>query len=254
MPALPDATLRILAVEDNPIQARALRLLLAELGYDLVGVAASAPAARQQFEELGPDLLLLDIRLKGEEDGIDLALQLNAERPVPLIFVTSMQDRTTFERARAAGPFAFLAKPYEAAVLGRAIELAVVNFARTQGAAPDATPQEGGLLVRDSLFLRENNHLVRVPYASLLWVQADDSYCHLHTRSGRKHTLKVSLRELESRLPAGRFVRVRRGVVVQAESIEDIDLGKNQLTVGGQTVGIGRTYREELLRGLNLIG
>lgn len=254
MPAAP--TLRLLAVEDNPVQARALRVLVRELGYELVGVAPSAAEARGLFRELMPDVVVLDIRLKGADDGIALALQLNAERAVPLIFVSSLQDAATFERARAAGPFAFLPKPYDAAVLGRAIELAVLNFARTQGARPDAEPgaDGSGLLVRDSLFLRENNRLVRLPYAELLWVQADDSYCHLHTRGGRKHTVKLSLRELETRLPAGRFVRVRRGVLVQADGIDGIDLGAGTVQVGGQRVAIGRAYREDLLRGLNLIG
>jgi DNA-binding LytR/AlgR family response regulator len=253
MPAATD-TLRILAVEDNPVQARALRMLVRELGYELVGVAASAAEARALFEDLGPDVVLLDIRLQGSEDGIALALSLNLQRAVPLIFVSSLQDRATFERARAAGPFAFLAKPYDGAVLGRAIELAVLNFARTQGAAPDADPAETGLLVRDSLFLRENSRLVRLIYADLLWVQADGSYCHLHSRAGRKHTVKLSLKELETRLPPGRFVQVRRGLVVQANSIEGLDLAAGTVQVGGQHLSIGRAYREALLRGLRLLG
>ena len=247
-------SLRILAVEDHPVQARALRLLLRGLGYELVGVAPTAAEARALFDELAPDVLLLDIRLRGEEDGIALALQLSERRPVPIIFVSSLQDAATFARARQAGPFAFLAKPYDGPVLGRAIELAVQHFAQSQGTAPADLGLGASLLVRDSLFLRENNHLVRVPYAALLWVQADDSYCHLHTRAGRKHTVKLSLRELETRLPPGRFVRVRRGVLVQADGIEDIDLAAGTVLVGQQRVAIGRAYRDDLLRGLNLVG
>ena len=246
--------LRVMAVEDHPVQARALRLLVRELGYHLVGVAASAPEARALFEECAPDLVLLDIRLRGAEDGIALALQLNARRAVPLIFVSTLQDAATFARARAAGPFAFLNKPYDGPVLGRAIELAVQHFAQAQGTPPADLGLGAGLLVRDSLFVRENNHLVRVPYAALLWVQADDSYCHLHTRAGRKHTVKLSLRELETRLPPGRFVRVRRGVLVQADGIEGIDLAAGTVLVGQQRVAIGRAYRDDLLRGLNLLG
>ena len=97
-----------------------MQRLLADHGAR-VSTAASAAEARALFEELGPDLVLLDIRLQGHEDGIALALDLNARRPVPLIFVSSMQDRATFERARAAQR-AWAALPYEerARVLRRA--------------------------------------------------------------------------------------------------------------------------------------
>ncbi|GAA4353167.1 LytTR family DNA-binding domain-containing protein [Hymenobacter saemangeumensis] len=246
---------RILAVEDNPLQVRKLRMLLSELGYALVGVAPSAPEALALFEQHAPDVVLLDIQLDGDADGVDLALQLNERRPVPLIFVTSLQDRTTFERARAAGPFAFLSKPYDKLLLERSIELAVQHFA--QGKAPaegsGGSPEPADALLPDSLFLRENSRLVKVPYDKILWAEADGSYCHLHT-APRKHTARLTLKDLEEKLPAGRFVRTHRSYLVQAACIESLDLGEGQVWVGGQGVPVGRAYRDELLRRLNLVG
>jgi len=67
------ATLRILAVEDDPVQAMSISLLIQTLGYELVGVAASAPAALQCFDAEQPDLVLLDINIAGPADGIALA-------------------------------------------------------------------------------------------------------------------------------------------------------------------------------------
>ncbi len=251
---MPTSTLRILAVEDNPLLARALRPIVQELGYELLPVAADADEAVRFFKEHKPDLVLLDVRLRGAQDGIEVGHLLNAERPVPLIFVTSFQDRETFDRAKAVGAFAFLTKPYDALVLERAIELAVQHFAResqpkpTVPAPPEVVPND------DSLFVRDGGKLTRVLYPEINWIEADDSYCHLHTVR-KKYTLRMSLRDLEDQLPHNRFLRVHRGYLVQMACIEQVDPQANELQLqGGNVVPIGRAYRNDLLARLHLVG
>lgn len=251
---MPTTTLRFLAVEDDKLQARALRQLVQDLGYEMAGIADSADEAVAMFDDLEPDLVLLDIRLRGDADGVDLALRLNQRRAVPLIFLTSSHDRSTFERAKAAGPFAFLTKPYDEDALARAIELAVQHYAVAQGGPATANPlPDGAALVPGALYVRENNRLLKVHFDDILWLEADDSYVHLHAVA-RKYTVRVSLRELEEKLPPNRFVRVRRGMLVQAACIESVDLKENQVWVRGHSLAIGRTCREELLKRLNLVG
>lgn len=250
-----EMALRVLLVEDDRTQAKALRLLVQELGYQPVGWATSAPEALEMFAEAQPDLVLLDIGLAGPQDGVELAHALNARRAVPLIFLTSADDRTTFERAKAAGPFAFLIKPYDTDALARAIELAVLHYARVQGTAaslPDGL-QGGAALVPGALYVRENNRLLKIHFDELHWLQSDDSHVHFHT-STRKYTVRISLRELEEKLPAHQFVVVRRGVMARIASIETVDLKEGLVWVQGQGLPIGRTHREELLQRLNLAG
>lgn len=244
--------LRLLAVEDDPVQARLLRHTVRQLGYEVVGTAASAAEAEAMFGEMDPDMVLLDIHLRGEVDGVALALRLLQIRPVPLIFMTSDHDRSTYERALAAGPFAFLEKPYAEAALTRALELAVAHHARQQGGALADLP-DGGALVPGALYVRENNRLLKVRYDEVLWLEADDSHVHLHA-SMRKYTVRVSLRDLESKLPPGRFLRVRRNALVQLAAIENIDLKVGTVWVGGQEVPVGGTYRDALLARLNRVG
>ena len=244
--------LRLLTVEDDPVQARVLRHHVRQLGYEVVGTADSAAEAEGMFRELEPDLVLLDIHIKGPVDGVTLALRLLDIHPVPLIFMTSDHDRSTYERALAAGPFAFLEKPYADAELTKALELAVAHHARQQGGATAELP-DGGALVPGALYVRENNRLLKVHYDDVLWVEADDSHVHLHTGS-RKYTVRVSLRELEGKLPGGRFLRVRRNALVQLTRIENVDLRANTVWVGGHEVPVGGTYRDELLGRLNQVG
>ncbi len=248
------ASLRILALEDDPGLARALRAIVQELGYELLPVAADADDALKFFDLYHPDLVLLDVRLRGERDGIEVGQALNAKRPVPLIFVTSFQDRETFERAKALGAFAFLTKPYDALVLERAIELAMQHFARENRAqSSSATPPE--LVPQDdSLFIREGHKLTRVPYPDIHWIETDDDYCHLHT-TRKKYTIRISLRELEDQLPANRFLRVHRSYLVQMACIDQVDPHKQEVQLlNGQKVPIGRAYRHDLLARMHLIG
>ena len=248
------SSLRILAVEDNPLLARALRPIVQELGYELLPVAADADEAIRFFQEHKPDLVLLDVRLRGAKDGIEVGHLLNAQRPVPLIFVTSFQDRETFERAKAVGAFAFLTKPYDALVLERAIELAMQHFTRAQqpksavAAPPEVVPEV------DCVFVREGNRLTRIPYAEIQAFVADDSYVQLHA-GRKKYALRVTLRDLEDQLPPTRFMRVHRSHLVLVAAIEQIDSQANELQMqGGLTVPVGRAYRTELFARLHLVG
>lgn len=253
MASSPDtlSPLRILAVEDDPLQARALRLHLLEMGYDAPLLADNADAAEALFRAEAPDLVLLDIHLRGEADGIDLARRLRARRPgVPLIFLTSAHDRSTFERARTANPQAFLTKPYDQSSLHRAIELAAQSRANG-GMEPDTpTPTSPA---EDHLWLRDGSRLVRAAINELRWIEADGSYCHVHTTGARKFTLRQSMRDLEERLPAERFIRVHRGYLVQIGALDSVDMPNETLTVDGHAIPLGRAYRDAVVQRLRLL-
>ncbi len=245
-------TLRLLIVEDNLLQARLLQHYVQLLGYHVTGIAATAAEAESMFADLQPDLLLLDIHLRGEVDGIALAQRLLGVRPVPLIFLTSDESRTTFERALTAGPLAFLTKPYDEALLQRTIELAVAHFAREQG-GQTAALFDGGALVPGAFYVRDSYRLVKVFYDDVLWLEADNTYVNLHTAT-HKYTIRISLRELETKLPPNRFVRVRRNALVQLTHIKSVDLRSDFVSVGGAEVPIGGNYRADLLRLLGQLG
>ena len=103
---------RILIVEDERLIALDLQRRLTQLGYTVVGnVAAGAQAITAAFQ-LRPDLVLMDIRLQGEMDGIDAALQIQADRSVPIIYLTAYVDESTIQRAQATSPWGFLRKPF----------------------------------------------------------------------------------------------------------------------------------------------
>jgi two-component system, cell cycle sensor histidine kinase and response regulator CckA len=115
----------VLIVEDERIIARDMQQLLAELGYDPFAIASNSEEALTRVSERLPDVVLMDIRLKGEIDGISTAELLRSRFDVPVIYLTAHADDTTVERAKNSEPYGYLIKPVDAARLRSAIEVCV---------------------------------------------------------------------------------------------------------------------------------
>jgi CheY-like chemotaxis protein len=104
-------TARILIVEDDRLIAQALRRRVAALGYTVVGLAASGEDAIVQATALQPDVVLMDIGLRGAMDGIDVARHIRAHAPIPVIYVSASTDAPTVARAWQSAPAGYLVKP-----------------------------------------------------------------------------------------------------------------------------------------------
>lgn len=114
---------RLYIVEDQAVTALDLRLRLVGAGYAVVGMAADAQTAIEAINKLRPDLVLMDIRLKGSTDGIQAAEEIWARHHVPIVFVTAHSDSDTIKRAASTHLAAFILKPYDEQELLLAIEL-----------------------------------------------------------------------------------------------------------------------------------
>ena len=116
--------LRILIVEDERIVATDLSKRLKAMGYEPVGRAASGEQAIALAGELKPDLVLMDIRLEGEMDGIAAAREIRQRFRIPSVFLSANAEEDTIERAKLAEPFGYLLKPFEDRELRATIEMA----------------------------------------------------------------------------------------------------------------------------------
>ena len=107
----------VLLVEDETLVALMLRHVLEDLGCQVVGWATTADEAERLAARTPPDLILMDIRLKGQRDGIAAAAVLQRRYRVPIVFVTALNDRETLARARRLAPAGVLLKPFAPEVL-----------------------------------------------------------------------------------------------------------------------------------------
>ncbi len=118
---------KILVVEDESIVAKDLQNRLKKFGYNVPSVAHSGEEAIQQVGEICPDLVLMDIRLQGEIDGIEAAIYIYNHFRTPVIYLTAYADDTTLERAKLSKPFGYILKPFKERELYTNIEIAITK-------------------------------------------------------------------------------------------------------------------------------
>jgi CheY-like chemotaxis protein len=114
---------KILIVEDESVIALQLQKTLENFGYAVCSIADSGEEALMKAEEEKPDLVLMDIFLKGKVDGIEAGSRIQIRFDIPVIFLSAFMDDGLLERAKTAKPFGYLVKPFQEKELHAAIEL-----------------------------------------------------------------------------------------------------------------------------------
>lgn len=122
-----DQQVNILVVEDDPNVSIVLTARLQSLGYRICGTAETGLEAIRGVYRHHPDLITMDILLKGEMTGIEAAAKIAEQSDVPIIYMTCLSDQNVFERAIQTNPYGFIVKPYDINELRSAIEIAVVK-------------------------------------------------------------------------------------------------------------------------------
>lgn len=242
------AELKIGIVEDELVIARTILSTLEELGYSHCGPAINYTEALEMLDTDKPDLLLLDIQLAGRKDGFDVAEQLNGIYKLPFIFLTANSDFETIDRAKKVKPHAYIVKPFTKEELYAAIEIAFHNFTGTAaGPKPEKpAPAKNFLFVKDGYVFR------KVFFDELLYLESEANYVLLHLTSQKKVMVRSTINDFMEQLEAGKFVRIHRRFAVNSHFIEDIF--PNELSLHGEKLPIGKSYREELLKGLGIRG
>jgi PAS domain S-box-containing protein/putative nucleotidyltransferase with HDIG domain len=119
---------QILVVEDERIVAADVRMSLKRLGYDACGIATSGEHAIKKAEEARPDLVLMDIVLEGEMDGIEATSIIQSRFDIPVVYLTAYADEKTLERAKKSEPFGYILKPFEDKDVHSTIEMALHKY------------------------------------------------------------------------------------------------------------------------------
>jgi CheY-like chemotaxis protein len=137
---------KILVVEDDVHVAAVLEARLESFGYEVCDIAHSGPKAIEYSQRCQPDLVLMDILLEGDMNGIEAAEQIGSTSDVPIIFVTCLNDPTVLDRAIHANPSGYLVKPYDNAELRSSIEISLVKHRAAREREKLIAQLEGALL------------------------------------------------------------------------------------------------------------
>lgn len=223
---------RVLIVEDEPIIADDIALTLGDLGFEVADIVNSADGALQAIKDTEPDILLLDIKIKGEKDGIRLAHEINEQFDIPFVFLSSLYDEQTLNRAKNAHPAGYVVKPFKEQDLKVTIELALKKKTNAASAMTEASL---------NLFVRKSGAMVPLKFEEVTYVEADDNYCIFHEAEA-KHVVSHTLKDIEMKLTSTGFCRIHKSFLVNIKHIDRIE--HSVVFIQETMLPIGKAYRK----------
>ncbi len=245
----------IYIVEDDIITCVTIQQCLERSGYRVAGTSDMAEDGLSQMLSTLPDLAILDINLIGEKNGVWLAEQINNKLNIPFIFLTAHGDKASLSNAIKTRPYGYLLKPFDDNDLLEAVNVALNNFSKQEEAhVPGDTKHtrelSDSLLIKDSLYIKQNSLYVKVKYADILFIRADKNYLDVITES-RKVTVRMALKDIANLLPKTIFIQSNRSCIVNINAIDSI--GTDSLNIKQHELTIGSNYHEELHKRLSFL-
>lgn len=236
--------IRALIVEDELIIAEDIADILRENDYEVVEICKNYNGAVYAIDKHEPDILLLDIKIKGDKDGIDLAHKIRTDYKIPFIFISSHSDAGTVKRAVEVNPYGYLVKPFEDSDVITAIEVALGNFAKEQNQAMQ------DFILNDCLFVREKNMAVKIPMADIQFIRAEGNYSTIQTE-GKSYVLRSTLKDLEEKLPPKQFYRSHKSYIINLKQVTAIN--SDSIYINDERLPIGRGQLNQLMESINKI-
>lgn len=208
--------LQIVILEDELIVVKDLSRRLSQMGYEVVATFAEGEAMIAYLNKNQADLLLVDIQLKGQLDGIETVKAIKHLTQAPVIFITAQADQNTFNEAKDVKPAAYLIKPYNNFDLQTTIELAIENHSKTQ------KEEDSAQIIDEKIFVRGRNRFERIDLKDIQYMEASGNYTDIIT-ADNKYVVTAKLGHLENQLQEAYFFRCHRSFMVNLKMVDGFD-------------------------------
>jgi two-component system response regulator LytT len=249
--------INVLVVEDESIVSKDIQHSLKKLGYNVVGASATAEKAIELAKSENPDVVLMDIMLKGEMNGIEAANEIRKSCAIPVIFLTAYADESTLSKAKVTEPYGYILKPFKEIDLHTTIEMAIYKHSREQ----EIVKQRDLLfsLVENKeanqqgyVFVKSNSKLVKLKNEDIYYIEALKDYVVIHTLETR-YTIHSTMKDIDAKMGKEYFIRVHRSFIVQLAKIATIEYPNLTLENILKSIPIGGSYRDDLNKRIKLV-
>lgn len=247
---------KILVVEDESIVSKDIQMSLKRLGYEICGSAATGEEAAELAKTEEPDLVLMDIMLKGKLNGIETAHLIRESVDVPIIYLTAYADESTLSKAKITEPYGYIIKPFQEIDLHTSIEMALYKHTKEQEKKKEVqllyTAVEAGEKGEEIMFVRSKSSLVKLKSSEIVFVEALKDYVSIFTPKA-KYVIHSTMKDIEKKLPSGTFLRVHRSYIVRLDKIKSIEHAFINMEDTDKQIPIGGNYKDELFNRIRTI-
>ncbi len=248
-----EKAVKILIVEDEMVIAANISLQLSELGYEVTGILPRGEEALAHIQIEQPDIVLLDIMLKGTLNGIETAQLILQEYDVAIIYLTANADEAHFKRAKETKPYAFISKPFKKLDLQRAIELVIerkIAVVNSENGSSSEKNNTENLILNDRIFVKHNEKMLKIDIKDIRYIEADRNYCRIFS-ANREYLLVMTLKDIDEKLPQHHFLRIHRSYIINLSQIDEV--AGTHVVISRKAIPMSKAMRTELLKRLQTI-
>ena len=218
-------------VEDVALNRMMLEMELKKNGFIVSGTAINAEEALKKIIRVLPDLVLLNINLIGERNGLWLGKELNKlEKQIPFIYITAYQDNYTSEEILETNPVGFIPKPIGTIQLIIAIHVAL------------KIPNEKAKII---IKLYDGKKILNIPLDEITHLQSEGNYVSIFTEN-HHFLIRNKLNKVMDCFPEGKLIRIHLRTAINSE--KSFQLYKNEIVLGDKRLSISNTYRDNVLK------
>jgi DNA-binding LytR/AlgR family response regulator len=236
--------IKVLIVEDELIVSEEIKEILHKNHYQVVGQVDNATEALEIFQLDKPDIILMDIHIKGGMDGIALAQKFNTINPVSIIFLTAYSDENYLSKAKVVRPAAYLVKPFKEMDIVSAIEISFSNASMTANHQDDNSSSRG-----QWLFIKDTEKHTKIFLPDVVYLEAEGSYTTFNLKN-RKILVAENLKATLAKIDNPAFMKVHRSFAVNLHEVDSFTI--NSVQLGEHTIPISQTYKEEFFRAMKV--
>lgn len=247
----------VLVVEDESIVSKDIQLTLKKLGYEVVGSATTGENAVELALSLEPDVILMDIMLKGAMSGVEAAESIQKEISVPIIFLTAYADDVTLNKAKKIRPYGYIIKPFKQMDLHTTIEIAIYKHKKNVEVIKERDFLYSLVENREQtdlnfIFVKSNSKFVKIKNSDIYFIEALKDYVVINTLN-KRYTVHSTMKDIEIKLGNKDFFRVHRSFIVRVDKIGSIDFPNLILEDEKKIIPVGGSYKEELIKRVGII-
>jgi DNA-binding LytR/AlgR family response regulator len=240
----------ILIVEDEELFANKIEMQVEKLGHTIIGIVNNSESALKLVDIHHVDLILMDIFIDGQYDGIELAEMIQVKKDIAVLFITSQHDEMSFKRATRSGPVGFLLKPFSDMQLQRSIELALSQIEPSE--IEEQSASDISNIKQDCFFIKKKQKISKVNYSDIFYIKSDGRYCRLHTEQ-EMYLIRKSMKDLKLRLPNEMFVQCHRSYLVNLAKVKSVDLENDYVILQEMKIPLARREKDNLLGRLDYL-
>tara|TARA_R110001632_G_scaffold206556_1_gene330472 strand:+ start:8995 stop:9696 length:702 start_codon:yes stop_codon:yes gene_type:complete len=220
----------VFIIEDNALNRISLETRLEDHGYKIVGSYANAEEAWEILKNTKVDIVLIDINLAGDKNGIWIGGKIREHNNTAFIYLTAYGDKETINKVKKTKPNGYLMKPYNEPTLLTTIDIAINSFANQKQAI-------------GSIYIKDKYLKVKLNVEDVKYIQSDGNYLHIFL-DDKKHMVRAKLSDFLKTLPQENFTQVHQRYAVNTSKINL--LGNGFVKIDKEEIPVSKRYKTEI--------